>query len=356
MTARRAELEAAIDRDPYDTRLYEVYGDYLQQLGDPRGELILLQIAAPGNPDAALAASTHFHRHAEAFVGTLPKRMRWRSATRDGRVRWQNGFIHSAVVPADAKQVRSLISHPSGRFLIELGIDYCDDGFARATDVLASRVDTLRRLSLGTGPHSQHFGIGALDELWPRIARLRDLSIRAGAVFESIDLPELETLEIEARGLQSETVRAIAHASWSNLVTLRLRLAVAAPPAREFGDLLARASMPCLTTLAVCHPDLDDVIESLAATSLVRGLRVLDLSKTSEFVQPGARRLTDRGAAQLARHADAFGHLDTLDVRGNRLSPVGVRLLAGIAKTLRADGQGEPDPDADDRDPDLYDY
>ena len=44
MTDRRAALEAAIEDDPYDPRGYAVLGDYLQEIGDPRGELIALQL------------------------------------------------------------------------------------------------------------------------------------------------------------------------------------------------------------------------------------------------------------------------------------------------------------------------
>jgi uncharacterized protein (TIGR02996 family) len=39
--SRRAAIEAAIDEDPDDPRAYAVYGDWLQEQADPRGEPIV---------------------------------------------------------------------------------------------------------------------------------------------------------------------------------------------------------------------------------------------------------------------------------------------------------------------------
>ncbi|HEU0031554.1 MAG TPA: TIGR02996 domain-containing protein [Kofleriaceae bacterium] len=71
-----AALEAAIDAAPDDDRGYEVYADHLQELGDVRGELIALSLAA--NRDAAADDATRTRRQAlEAKLappgrGTVP--------------------------------------------------------------------------------------------------------------------------------------------------------------------------------------------------------------------------------------------------------------------------------------------
>ena len=44
MPVLKAELESAIVRDPDDLDAYAVYGDWLAEQGDPRGELIALQL------------------------------------------------------------------------------------------------------------------------------------------------------------------------------------------------------------------------------------------------------------------------------------------------------------------------
>jgi uncharacterized protein (TIGR02996 family) len=62
MSERRAAIEAAIDDDPDDARAYAVYGDWLQEQGDPRGELIALQQAAEEDPSLAGAARACFEQ------------------------------------------------------------------------------------------------------------------------------------------------------------------------------------------------------------------------------------------------------------------------------------------------------
>src|SRR5262245_57286291 len=41
VSARNPELEALIEEDPNDLSRYLIYGDWLQQQGDPRGELVV---------------------------------------------------------------------------------------------------------------------------------------------------------------------------------------------------------------------------------------------------------------------------------------------------------------------------
>jgi hypothetical protein len=65
----RGDLERLIDDDPYDAERYAVLGDLLQRDGDPRGELIALQLAAERDPACAPAAASYLRRHADAFVG-----------------------------------------------------------------------------------------------------------------------------------------------------------------------------------------------------------------------------------------------------------------------------------------------
>ena len=45
MSTERESLEAAIDDGPDDASRYAVLGDFCLQLGDPRGELISLQLS-----------------------------------------------------------------------------------------------------------------------------------------------------------------------------------------------------------------------------------------------------------------------------------------------------------------------
>ncbi len=62
--------------------------------------------------------------------------------------------------------------------------------------------------------------------------------------------------------------------------------------------------------------------------------------------------MTDRGAEILARHADAFAHLEKLDLARNYLSAHALEAVGRIAPIVKTHGQREPP----ERDPDLYDY
>jgi hypothetical protein len=44
--------------------------------------------------------------------------------------------------------------------------------------------------------------------------------------------------------------------------------------------------------------------------------------------------MTDAGAELLAHHAQAFQHLDVLDVSNNRLSQAGVSMVHGVARRV----------------------
>jgi hypothetical protein len=127
-------------------RSYLVYGDWLQQQGDLRGELIAMQIAGETDPKSAAAARDFLERHGERFVGTLPP---------DGWV-WRAGFIRFAALSTygdgNHHVLPELLAHPSARFLAELEIGSSQFGLLPAIDTLAERLrPALRVLELGAG-------------------------------------------------------------------------------------------------------------------------------------------------------------------------------------------------------------
>ena len=76
MSARSPDFEEAIHANRADVVAYQMYSDWLQTIGDPRGELIAIQVAM-GEGDAWLTAGGKlwravddlFQAHAEAFFG-----------------------------------------------------------------------------------------------------------------------------------------------------------------------------------------------------------------------------------------------------------------------------------------------
>jgi len=343
---RNVALEAAIDRDPYDSRSYLVYGDWLQEQGDPRGELIAMQIAGEGDPRIAVAARAFLQRHGERFIGGLAP---------DSWV-WRDGFIRYAALgtygPANHDALPALLEHPSARFLPELAIGFSDFGLQPAIDTLAERLrPALRVLELGAGDPVEHamlHDIGDLERLWPVVPRLSRLTICGqNLTLGELDLPALSRLELWAFSLSAENVRSIAQARWPELAALSIRCRRAAQPIlSEFRTLLEHTQLPRLTRLGlICSDFVDELVDdSFAALPLLRQLRSLDLSHG---------HMTDVGAERLARHADAFAHLEVLDVSQNRLTAAGIHAVAGIAKRVISDNQNDADDAQID---DLYDY
>src|SRR5678816_2753004 len=66
LDARNPALEAAIVANPSDRDAYAVFGDWLQEQGDPRGELISLQLAYKDK-----TAKQLIDKHADYFLGPL---------------------------------------------------------------------------------------------------------------------------------------------------------------------------------------------------------------------------------------------------------------------------------------------
>jgi uncharacterized protein (TIGR02996 family) len=358
-----AELVAAIERDPYDPRSYAVYGDWLQQRGDPRGELIALQLAAADDPALAAAANKFLVRHRNHFMP---------GSTRES-VRWRNGFIRRVTISPFAKRkadvLDEILGHPSGRFVAELAIGYDQPeigGLQRVIDVLALEPrPALRDLRIGAAyldpdgstmqddaqnPASTWRAVGRLGDLWAALPRLANLSV-AGHEFQlgAIDAPTLCCARLATFAMSDQNARSIADARWPGLERLEVRYGSVARRGPAILDairrLLARTDMPKLVHLGITGADFADELSDLLVTMpVVRQLRELDLSRG---------QLTDVGATRLAAHPDAFTQLEVLDVTGNLMTAAGIELVRGLAKNVVTRDQVNPD---DDRDDDLYDY
>ena len=118
---RAPDLEAAIARAPEERGGYLVYADWLQQQGEPRGELIVVQHALAAAPnDAALHVRelVLFEEHGAIFLGPL-------AAAPDSRSDWSCGFVRSLEFSAhlgggEPARLASLLVHPSLQFLRRL--------------------------------------------------------------------------------------------------------------------------------------------------------------------------------------------------------------------------------------------
>jgi uncharacterized protein (TIGR02996 family) len=138
---RNRELEAAIAAQPDDVASYLVYGDWLQEQGDRRGELVHVQHVLHATNDPALSTLDEELRatYAHAWLGGLV-------ATNAHRVKleWRLGFVDTARVdaspsePALAALVTALLASPAGCLLRMLVLR------ARSAGELAEALDALQ--------------------------------------------------------------------------------------------------------------------------------------------------------------------------------------------------------------------
>src|SRR5512138_1000269 len=169
---RRAALEAAIDEDPYDPRPYAVLADYLQEIGDPRGQLIALQ-QAPRKGAMEDAAARLFAEHASEL-----------ELAPGVEARWACGFARRIeVATPTAKLLAATLDHPSARFVVELAIGLRNpkDGLEAEVEILGSRtLGSLRSLELAAGTGSRLAWLGDVGPLWAAMPKLRRLELIGG--------------------------------------------------------------------------------------------------------------------------------------------------------------------------------
>ena len=338
-------LEAQIAAAPDDATPYLVYADFLQDRGDPRGELIVAQHRGPlGEP----AANRILRKHERYLLGGL--------AAHDEivDVTWRLGFIERAQVivrraheDASIEQaaiVRTLLALPSSRFLreLELGIASIHEETAGA-ELLAALVEagarpTLRRLRLFFDPEEEMLSwtyTGDLGPLWSLYPNLATLDITAGSIeLGRIDLPVLATLRIETCALSSDNATAVLEAKLPALRQLELWFG---DPERgaTAGIAHAQALLQApwkLESLGLVNTAFtDELCELLAAAPLVAQLRRLDLSRGT---------LTDDGARTLANLlGERAPQLETLDVSNGYLTDDGIAVLEALDIEIIADDQ-----------------
>ncbi len=388
-----AALEQAIEADPYDTAAYAVYADFLQDQGDPRGELIALQLA---NKHAA--ATKLIAKHADYFLGPLAQHTKEydhdydtkRKQVRRDAFTWKAGFIHGLWLSHNvyalensnppytmtgtlAEDVlRPLLAHPSGRFLAEIAIRFNGEptsSLQDLVDVLAKHAPpTLRKLHLGDylfagGHHAEMHGtdteiswysVGNLGKLWKKVSGLTHLitqggthgSAMAGGIqLGTLDLPNLVHAELRTGGLSKANARAIAKAKIPKIEHLEIWYGDpdygGDATAKDVQLLLDRTDLPALRHLGLRNAEFADrLIGQLATAKLTKQLTGLDLSLGC---------MTDDGARALVSQKAAFARLDKLDVSKNYLSPDGVKQLRKcFAKKLVDRGQREDPATTDD--------
>jgi uncharacterized protein (TIGR02996 family) len=368
--ARNPDLEAAIEKDPYDKDAYAVYGDWLQGQGDPRGELIALMLAGKDKQAQAL-----IEKQTDYFLGPLAEHQDCydpglgnnNSSLRFGYVdgkdkewealhakafHWKFGFIHWARLShssyADGEWegklsdvLELLLRHPSGRFLAEMSFcfngDDNEDDLTDLLEILGKKAPkTLRKIIIGDNiDQISWYHVGNMSKLWKGVPGLASLDIIGGDMnLGTIETPNLRHAMFKSGGLAKAAVKSIATARWPKIEHLDIYFGDenygGDATIKEVQPLLDRTDLESLAHLGLMNSELpltEAIVKALPTAKIVRRIKHLDLS---------CGCLTDELAQQLAGHKDAFAHLDTLDVSETYVTKAGVAALQGCAKKVIA--------------------
>jgi uncharacterized protein (TIGR02996 family) len=312
---RHPGLELAIAESPDSVGAYSVYADWLQEQGDPFGELIAL--ATAGNAERF---ERHLATHAARFYGGMSKQL-----LRRVELDWRHGFIrgiaetvvHGMLGPHEWTQLLDLracgfvqaiaLTQPCGDELDAAIADRC--------------APTLRELAIYLGD----------AQVPQRLLRrpLRTLVVSGRRVM--LPLTELP------RSLACLDLRCdeVANAAPLAIGVRELRVNLTDPIAA----LLPTATLPALDRLVLRRPGA--VIPAVVAPALAH-LELRDGTLARETWQQVAVRsfaqqltslalvdlgLTDDFVPALVARRDAFPNLTELDVSGNELTRDGLAAL-----------------------------
>jgi hypothetical protein len=217
---RTLELLAELEVAPGDRGLLAVLGDHLQQLGDERGELIVLDLAASAEPDALV-------RRRELSARLSPK-------FSAARLSWGIGFLRRVELtstPSSLVELAEPFAHPSCRLL--------------------------ESLLIGTG---HRLPIEVDGALLPR--SLRTLNVSGILRSDLTPLRHLATLSIgDAASLAHPTVRSLELAS----------------PTRDTIRALDPGQLPAVTKLSVSRYSEANLIPDLEAAGWFARITELSL-------------------------------------------------------------------------------
>ena len=186
-----ADLVDQIARAPRDPAPYLVAADFLQQHGDPWGELIAVAHAhdRAADPAAWRAELERCQRAIDGFAGSAYY-----------RADWHRGVVHRITYVAwpdrsAATELRDLLASPIARLVRELIVVDRGAGLAAMlATVLAARVPALRALRLISDDGRDRLVIDRLAARLPHLERLQLDGVVAG----TLDHPRLRTVELRA--------------------------------------------------------------------------------------------------------------------------------------------------------------
>lgn len=289
----REQLEAAIDAAPDDASRYAVLGDFLSAQGDPRGELIALELDA--------SKPTRARRERETALQWL-KGIR---VNAPHRAQWRWGFVHTLAFELARQDgweehrgdwpetlLARDLKHPSCRFLRELILE-------------ADPVEDGLRWLAGHAPvtlRSLHLVANELDlAAVPAFARLERLIIACQLLLPAkLELPALTELTLPVDALSSRALELVLSGVAPRLARLTLGSLEPLEPS-HLGPVFTLPSLEHLVLRAdgMTRP----AVEALVDSPLAERLITLDVSRSG---------LDADAAKRLLKLAPRFRRLSSL--------------------------------------------
>jgi uncharacterized protein (TIGR02996 family) len=347
--ARNFELEAAVAANPDDEQGYLVYADWLQQQGDPLGELIVKHTRTTDDKAFLAEHQTDLLGPLADYEDMLTDRV-WKHAFIRS-VKVQNVFERSGMHSGKLEEfpvielLAMLLDHECGRFLHELTIgivDYEANNYVASMGVIAAReLPALRTLFVGdfyseeTELNWSHLGDAGV--MYKALPNLRSLTLRSGTMhLGAIDLPELRVLSTITGGLKKDAIESVTTARWPKLEKLSLQ--IGSP--RYDSDIELADLQPILDGKGLPHTlahlgllnyeNAEELIPLLAASKILPRITELDMSMGS---------LGADGATALIEHKRAFEHLRRIDLTRSWFDPETARRLKEILPNADVTGQ-----------------
>jgi len=369
--ARNPALEKAILANPLDVEAYSVFADWLQEQGDPRGELMSLQLAHKDK-----AAQALIDKHPAYFLGPLAEHVvvhdsnsnnsRSHLRTKEEEKEWQktaakaflwrNGFIYRVRLSHDSYSdekfegdtvdiLKDVFEHPSGRYVVELNFmsngDPNEGDLQDLIDMVGKKAPpTVRKITFGDNIDqiSWHH-TGNLGKMWKGVPNLEVLEIETGDFdVGAMDAPHLERAIFITGGLSKPCGKHIAAAKMPKIKHLEIYYGTenygGDCTVKEVKPLLDRTDLKDLHYLGLKNSEFgNEMAKAVIGAKLVRQLKTLDLSKST---------ITDEGAQTLFDGKDTLKHLECLDLSTNFLTKDGIKLVKGICKKVVTDDQQKP--------------
>jgi uncharacterized protein (TIGR02996 family) len=363
----RSALEAALVDRPEDLASHMAYADYLQEQGDPRGELIQVQLALedPARPPEERQRlqqreSELIDAHLREWLGEIAYVLLDNESTiaeqgsnvymleyvgrGNDRFRFARGWLESLDLnDLNVALAEGLGRCPTIRLLQRLAIRHSDyDEVEETYQALAelAALDCVRSFTLGPDADHCHISGEGIAPVVAKMTRLEELylyahQVECNQVF-ALPMSNLRTLHVYH--LQEYPLEVLAsNPTLGNLVTLECY-----PHALEPGDeraylqpesfraLVYSPHLRSLTRLRINQSDIGDGgVRDLIESGMLKRLRFLDLDNG---------RISDEGARLLAACPE-LRRLEVLRICGNQLSEQGIAALAATGVSLAAGGQ-----------------